>query len=622
MHAFDSPVRRRTRAARRRALTALALLGASLLAVLAGPAVASAAVGSLTVTVDAGGRVTGTGIDCPGDCTDSEAWPDDQPPPRKVLTAAPQPGFRVEWTGCQVTAGRPNQCTATFDELGTEVTARFIDVEPPTIAFVAPSYADGAVLGPNSSGPLYAVEANDNVSVSRVEFRDAGTLYQTVTAPPWQSTRRPLGIRADGPYRFRATAFDAAGHETSVERTVNYDATPPVVTVQGPTYLQTTKTSTTVDWSATDLHGAALSHAECSYSRRPDPTRGIPCAWSMTVEHEAEGTWDLRLVGVDGAGNRADTWVTIVVDRTAPVAPAIGAGTPEEGGVSGSRSGRLWMVHPEMDDSVTWKCWLNDRVIPCPDGAADWSVPAGTTAVQFRATVTDRAGNEGPALVRNWTIDENPPAVAFTEGPAEGAVIPAGDVTIAWSVPDRYNPHSRCDWHDEDGTPCAQNRVTRRVTPGEYRLRVIVGDDRDLETTLVRRFTVVAAPDPDPDPGPGPGGDPGPGGGPGSGGSGGTPPGDPGVPPVLPGVGGLPNVPGGPPSGGSAAKRCVVPKVKRRTTLKAARSRLTRAGCRVKVKRVRSTSVKRGRVVGLSVKAGAKRPHRSTVTIRVSRGRR
>lgn len=633
MYAFASPFRQRARAARRRAIAAIALLGATLIAVLAGPAVASAAVGSLNVTVDAGGRVTGTGIDCPGDCTDSEAWPDDQPAPRKVLTATPQPGFRVEWTGCLVAAGRPNQCTATFDELGAEVTVRFIDIEPPTLSFIDPTPEEGKFFGPYSTLPDFRVAPNDNGAVARVEFRDVGTLFATAVAAPWHSGLRAFGTRADGPQVFRATAFDAAGNATSIERTINYDATKPVAQVAGDPRRLTNAASSTIEWSASDPNGPPITATSCGLLRRPAVQyKPITCGWSVFTPHAEEGTWSLELRATDRVGNSAIEYVEITVDRTAPVAPQISAGMPE-GGVSGSRDSRVRLTHPEMSDPVTWKCWSNDRVIPCPGGVADWTEPEGTTAVRFRATVTDRAGNEGPALVRNWTIDEMPPAVTFTEGPAEGAVIPAGDVTIAWSVPDRYNARSRCDWHDEDTTPCAQNRVTRRVVPGEYRLRVMVADDRFLETVLYRSFTVIAAPDPGPgpgpggDPGPGPGGDPGPGGGsgsgpgPGSGGSGGTPPGDPGLPPVLPVPGGLPPVPGGPPSGsGSSAKRCVVLKVKRRATLKAARRQLTRAGCRVKVKRVRSTSVKRGRVVGLSVKVGAKRPHRASVTIRVSRG--
>ena len=67
-----------------------------------------------------------------------------------------------------------------------------------------------------------------------------------------------------------------------------------------------------------------------------------------------------------------------------------------------------------------------------------------------------------------------------------------------------------------------------------------------------------------------------------------------------------------------AAKACKVPKVKRGTTLTAARRALTKAHCkRTKVRKARSR-VRKGRVVKLSAKAGAK--PKGTVTIYVSRG--
>jgi len=67
-----------------------------------------------------------------------------------------------------------------------------------------------------------------------------------------------------------------------------------------------------------------------------------------------------------------------------------------------------------------------------------------------------------------------------------------------------------------------------------------------------------------------------------------------------------------------AAKTCKVPKVKRGATLTAVRRALTKAHCkRTKVRKARSR-VRKGRVVKLSAKAGAK--PKGTVTIYVSRG--
>lgn len=69
-------------------------------------------------------------------------------------------------------------------------------------------------------------------------------------------------------------------------------------------------------------------------------------------------------------------------------------------------------------------------------------------------------------------------------------------------------------------------------------------------------------------------------------------------------------------------KRCHVPKAKAGTAPAAVKRALSRNGCRVKVRTVRSSKVRRGRVVKLSAKAGRWLTYKSTVTVYVSRGRR
>ena len=81
-----------------------------------------------------------------------------------------------------------------------------------------------------------------------------------------------------------------------------------------------------------------------------------------------------------------------------------------------------------------------------------------------------------------------------------------------------------------------------------------------------------------------------------------------------------PTPPGGRP--GSKAKTCKVPKITRGTKLSTARAKLKKAKCKTKTVRVKSRKVRKGRVVKLSKKAGAKVKTTAKVTIYVSRGRR
>ena len=112
-----------------------------------------------------------------------------------------------------------------------------------------------------------------------------------------------------------------------------------------------------------------------------------------------------------------------------------------------------------------------------------------------------------------------------------------------------------------------------------------------------------------------------------------TPPPPPPPPPVDQGGGGTP--PGGTPAGGTppnggtggttppggvSQPRCVVPKVKPGAQLAPLQKRL--ASCKVVVVRQTSRTVKKGRVIKVSRKAGTRLPRGATVKVYVSKGRR
>lgn len=77
---------------------------------------------------------------------------------------------------------------------------------------------------------------------------------------------------------------------------------------------------------------------------------------------------------------------------------------------------------------------------------------------------------------------------------------------------------------------------------------------------------------------------------------------------------------GGPGPGGTPQRTCIVPKITRGTKLATARARLKKAGCATRTKKVRSRTVRKGRVVRLSKKAKTKVKAGAKVTIYVSRG--
>jgi hypothetical protein len=87
-----------------------------------------------------GGTVTGTGINCPGDC--SETYPSVS---TLTLTASPAQGFTFKsWTGCPAVNG--NQCTVTTDVSRT-VTAEFQSVAP-TLPDLSGQWSNVSWAGP------------------------------------------------------------------------------------------------------------------------------------------------------------------------------------------------------------------------------------------------------------------------------------------------------------------------------------------------------------------------------------------------------------------------------------------------------------------------------------------
>lgn len=292
-----------------------------------------------------------------------------------------------------------------------------------------------------------------------------------------------------------------------------------------------------------------------------------------------------------------------------------------------------------------------DRVEYFVDGAlrgtatsAPWSTAVALGGLHpdgpstLTAEAVDRTGNRSVPVSRTLIVDGTPPEVTI-DGPPTVRTFAASH-TFTFSATDAHLSSVTCTVTRPDGetvgpTPCVPGAPWRigPLTVGTWTFTVVATDRVASQTTV--SATVVREADPGPGPGPVPGPDPHPGPDPGPG-----PGPDPGpgpapvpgpVPPAgpgpLPGPAPLPDPPGGPTDSGPGtprapsndAKRCVVPKVARGTALKTAKGRLTRANCRVRTVRATSTSVRAGRVIRISPKAGRKLPKGTRITVTVAR---
>jgi len=85
-----------------------------------------------------------------------------------------------------------------------------VDNQQPTISLLAPTPNQAYTL-PQDEAVVVQPRVQDNLAVARVEFYVDGTLFQTVTAPPY-STRWRLTEAARGTHVFLVRVVDAAGN--------------------------------------------------------------------------------------------------------------------------------------------------------------------------------------------------------------------------------------------------------------------------------------------------------------------------------------------------------------------------------------------------------------------------
>jgi uncharacterized repeat protein (TIGR02543 family) len=127
---------------------------------------------TLTVNINppGGGTVTGTGINCPGDCTDTVNYNTSI-----VLTATPTTGYTfIDWTGCDAPSG--NTCTMVMTSDKT-VTANFtLSVKKKT---VLPSMLP-LVQNNITKGNEFLKQAQDLLSQAQAKNLDTGNCEKLI----------------------------------------------------------------------------------------------------------------------------------------------------------------------------------------------------------------------------------------------------------------------------------------------------------------------------------------------------------------------------------------------------------------------------------------------------------
>ena len=279
-------------------------------------------------------------------------------------------------------AGRVNAAAAVQLAGGSGPPA---DTTPPTVSIASPT--SGTVSGTVS----IAVNASDNVGVTRVDLRVNGAVVANDASPPYQFAWDSKSV-ADGSVSISAVAYDAANN-SAVSSTVTLnvsnatapDTTPPTVSITSPTGGSTVSGSVTISVTASDNVGvtrvdARVNGVTIGTSNAPPYQFG----WNSTSV--ANGTASLSAVAYDAAGNiGASSAVTVSVYN----ASNGGAGSVD------TTPPTLTITNPANGATVNGN-------VSIKTSASDDSGPAGITQILYIDGVP-RASAVGASLSYSWS---------------------------------------------------------------------------------------------------------------------------------------------------------------------------------------------------------------------------
>jgi len=264
---------------------------------------------------------------------------------------------------------------------------------------------------------IFDLTVVDNEAGSTVKYeisRDNGS--------SWVTTEANQSGLADGTYLFRAVVTDQTGTTGETDpQTVIVDTTAPStgqLALASATF-EDTGSSTTDGITMDNTFDLSLSGNETGSIVRYEISRDNGSTWETTEASQVnltDGAYQFRAVVTDAAGNFSNTLAqNVTVDTTAPLADIQSlsltgfedTGSSTTDFITQDRTFGLTMSDIEPGSSVTYEVSVN--------GGADW-MPTGATqtnlvdgSYQFRAVVTDVAGNKATTQGRTITVDNIAP---------------------------------------------------------------------------------------------------------------------------------------------------------------------------------------------------------------------
>jgi subtilisin family serine protease len=276
------------------------------------------------------------------------------------------------------------------------------DTTPPTVSIASPT-------GGTVSGTVgIAVNATDNVGVTRVDLKINGSVVASDTASPFQFSWNSTTV-SNGAVTLVAVAYDAAGNTaTSAPVTVTVsngtttDTTPPTVAIASPSGGGATVSGTvTISVNASDNVGVTRVDMRVNGSTIGSTnTSPYQISWNTTTV--PNGAVSLTAVAYDAAGNStvsAPVSVTVANATTADTAPpTLAITSPANATVV---SGMVAVTTSVSDNSgtagITQQLYIDGALKSTVTGKAmsyKWNTkPASNGTHTIMVTATDAAGN-------------------------------------------------------------------------------------------------------------------------------------------------------------------------------------------------------------------------------------
>ena len=244
----------------------------------------------------------------------------------------------------------------------------------------------------NQSSMLIKGTVSDITAATVTVSQDQETFTPAVTNGLFEQL---ITFTAEKTYQIYVTATDELGNETTVQRNIIYDTTPPAVSldpVTSPTNQNSQILTGTVE--ATAEVTVVCPTANVGQANYPTQT-----TWTVVLTNMAEGSNVITVRAADDAGNiSGQTGATIIVDTIVPNSTITSAPSNPSSSTSASFS------FSSTDSNSTFQCQMDNggyQSCTSPKTYTNLSVGSHT----FYVKATDAAGNTDPTPASyTWTI--------------------------------------------------------------------------------------------------------------------------------------------------------------------------------------------------------------------------